>query len=368
MYPLIIFVISTILGRRPLIIDSPSRWPSVAIIVTGHNIENLIPAKLKNIGSIDYPGELQVLFVFDGSTDAGEQLVSAQRSAGYRYALGAFSVAQRRGKEFAIREALTSIESEVLVFSDGDAFLDRKAVKKLVMRLMEPGVGAVSGREIHQKDSSTGASEGQGLFYKYEEFIKRHLDGISSLCYVQGGNFAMWKYLYPDIIPAGATQDGIIAFELVSKGFRVAYAEDAVSRESYELSTREDYARRVRTVSRAFYAVLSRWRIVFSWRQGGFGLHLISSRVLRWFTAPIALLGLVTGLVFGPAWYQVLLVIGAAVWGALCLYAWRCEHVGERNTLSYFVFYFSYIHVAAAWAVGRVLLGERMTIWQPTKQ
>jgi len=342
-------------------------WPSVSVLVTGHNIAHLVDAKLDNLSNIQYSGTMSVFFVLDGCTDRTAALVLERAGSGYPFELSIVESPVRNGKESALRKAIDLIQSDVLVFSDADAFLEGRAIEALVTKLIsDPRIGAVSGREIHEKTGNSGASEGQGLFYRYEEFVKRNLERISSLCYVQGGNFAMWRKLYPATIPAGATQDGVIAFEIVKRGYRVAYEERAVSREEYNLSNQADFSRRVRTVSRAFFSILSRPDSLNPFRCGGFGLHVMSARVLRWLAGPIAIAALIAGLLSGPIWYKSLLAIGAVSWGALLAYGWSSDRRGKRVKLPYFVFYFSYIHWAAAMAVWSVLRGKRTTVWKPS--
>lgn len=367
-YPLVLYL----LARRTRSGSTRARplqtWPELTIMVTGHNIESLIAAKLENLSQLKYDGTIKLVFVLDGCTDGSQQIVKTLSKDRFPFPVSIAASPTRIGKEAAIRQAMASINSEIIVFSDADASLQADAVKRLVKRLQEPGVGAVSGREIHDKLSNDGASEGQGLFYHYEEFIKEQQEKVTSLCYVQGGNFAVWRHLYPQNIPAGATQDGIIAFDVIRHGYRVAYEKSAISHEPYSLSNQEDFWRRVRTVSRAFFSVLARWRILLPNRHGWFGFHLLSARVLRWLSLPMAIVALVLGLIAGPDSYRTLLMVGSFSWLVTCAHAYYQEQHGQRSRLSYFIFYFSYIHLAAALAVGRVLLGHRTTVWQPSNQ
>jgi len=363
-YPVVVFVLSRISGSRN-VKAGKTELPSATILITGHNIGHLIPAKLKNISKIKYSGNLSVRFILDCCDDDSEDLIRAA-AGNFKFPLNVTFTTERNGKEFAIGQALADITSEVLVFSDSDAFLEVDAVEILVEKLMEPGVGAVSGRELHVKEGESGASQGQGLFYRYEEFLKKNLERIGSLCYVQGGNFAMWRKLYPKNIPLGCTQDGIIAFDVVLSGNRVAYEEAAVSSESYNLTNEQDFARRVRTVSRSFFSVLSRLPVLNPFVAGWFSLHLLSARVLRWFTLPFGVIGFVTGLVLGDSWYRVVLIVVASVWCALFLLGWLSERSERRSKLGYFVYYFSYIHYAAAVATVSVLFGKRAVVWKPS--
>lgn len=364
-YPIIVYLIAKRFSRKECKLEEVS-YPSVTVLITGHNIAHLIPSKLDNLSGIQYPGDLSIMFAFDGCNDSSLELVEETKNRGYPFVLSVANSAERNGKESAIRNALQFIDSEVLVFSDADAILELDAITQLVNKLQTPGVGAVSGREIHEKEGDEGASEGQSLFYKYEEFLKRSLEKISSLCYVQGGNFAMWRRFYPSRIPSGATQDGVIAFNIVKSKYRVAYEDNAVSKEPYNLSNQNDFGRRVRTVSRAFYSVMANLNVMNPFVTGWFSFHLMFGRVLRWFSLPIACVAVVVGFFSGNKIYISALVVGLFLWGGFYYLGWYLERRKQRLKLAYFVYYFTYIHFAAGVAVFRVLMGKRTTVWKPS--
>ena len=80
-------------------------------------------------------------------------------------------------------------------------------------------------------------------------------------------------------------QDGIIAFDVVLAGYKVAYESNAISTEEYNLSNNEDF-QRIRTISRAFYSILCRPAIFNPLKSGTYFYHILSGRLLRWLTLP----------------------------------------------------------------------------------
>ncbi len=372
LYPLLTFIVvaSGVINRKEDVIP-PKKYPGATLLIPGHNIADIIPAKLENLAKIHYPGALTIVFVLDGCTDETENVISSTlKKIKFRFPVEIAVSHERVGKEAALLDAIRNLSSEVLVFSDADAMLEPDTILHLVNRLTQPKVGVACGLEIHSKGSSLDASQGQSLFYKYENFLKQNLTRVSSLCYVQGGNFAMWRELYPieNPIPAGATQDGIIAFDAVLKGFRIEMEPRAVTYEDYKLSSSQDFSRRVRTISRAFFSVICRPAILNPLKSGWFSFHLMSGRVLRWFALPLAVLGLVTGLLSGVSWYAYLLLIAFVIWTVVALAGWFLEIKKRRIRPIYLVFYLSYVHIAAAWAVARVILGKRTAVWKPSTQ
>ena len=340
--------------------------PDVTLLIPGHNIRHLISDKIENISKLRYDGKLRFLFVLDGCDDGSKELLESYCTRNTSRPIEIYANPQRVGKEVAVRNALENVTSKVLVFSDADAFLEPDCLHFLVQALMKNDVGAVSGREIHKKTSSEGASEGQSLFYKYEEFVKINLTKIGSLTYVQGGNFAMLRELYPENIPEGCTQDGIIAFDVVRKGYQVAYEPRAISREEYRLSNTEDFTRRVRTITRAFYSILCRPQVLNPNDTGWYCIHIFSGRVLRWFSMFLGGFAFTFLLASGNEIALILSIAGGATWLALSLLGLITESKKVRVKIPYLAFYLTYIHIAAAIAILHVMLGRKTLTWKPS--
>lgn len=365
LYPIFIYIYSRLICKN----DNKQKidnFPPVTFIIPGHNIRHLIDVKIDSIMKLEYEGDLNFLFVLDGCTDGTEELLNEYIKTNTPYPINIYATSERNGKEAAIREALPEINTEVIVFSDSDALLQPDCVKELILKLMQDGVGAVSGREIHKKISNEGASEGQGLFYRYEEFLKTHLSKLGSLPYVQGGNFAMYRKLYPEEIPLGCTQDGIIAFDVVRKGYRVSYEPKAITSEEYNLTNKDDFSRRVRTITRALYSIICRPQILNPFKTGSYFIHIFSARIFRWFTVFFASFALVLGLSSANEFIFIFTILGMTIWLSLFILGYLSEKKQRRIKLAYFVYYFSYIHLAAAIAVINVLLGNRTAVWKPS--
>jgi cellulose synthase/poly-beta-1,6-N-acetylglucosamine synthase-like glycosyltransferase len=364
-YPLIIYICGKYIKQNETI-RKIQKYPSVTLLIPGHNIHHLVKSKVENIMKQEYEGYLKFLFVLDGCTDSTEELLTELKNKKNPYLLDIVKTLERNGKEAAIKVALEKVDTKVIAFSDSDAMLNPDCIQKLVEKLLQEGVGAVSGREIHKKSSEQGASEGQGFFYKYEEFIKKYLDNVGSLPYVQGGNFAMLKELYPKDIPLGCTQDGVIAFNVVSKGYRVSYEPKAISSEEYNLSNKEDFSRRVRTITRSFYSIICRPEVINPFKTGSYFLHVVSGRIFRWFALFFAVTASFFGLCSEIVYIFNFTLGGIIVWFLLSLVGYLSERKQKRLKIPYFAYYFSYIHLAAAIAVVKVCLGKRTSVWKPS--
>ena len=121
-----------------------------------------------------------------------------------------------------------------------------------------------------------GASEGQGLFYKYEEFIKERLADIGSLPIKV---VILRCRLYQKNIPSGCTQDGIIAFDVVLAGYKVAYESNAITTEEYNLSIMKIFKEELE-LSQELLFNTCRPAIFNPLKSGTYFYHILNGRLL----------------------------------------------------------------------------------------
>ncbi|MEL7222283.1 MAG: glycosyltransferase, partial [Bacteroidota bacterium] len=141
--------------------------PAVTLLIACFNELDILAEKLENCRALDYPKDkLDILFITDGSSDGSELYL--QRQAGVLV----MHQAPRNGKIAAVKRAMKNVQTPITVLTDANTFLNPGAVRRMVADFADPTVGAVAGekRVISQGDASSG---GEGLYWKYESFLKR---------------------------------------------------------------------------------------------------------------------------------------------------------------------------------------------------
>ena len=135
------------------------------------------------------------------------------------------------------------------------------------------------------------------------------------------------------------------------------------------MTTKQDFKRRIRTVTRAFASVLACWPVLLPWKTGSYGFHLLSHRVLRWFVLPlmIVLFFLNLFLVQHNWLYQMMLGLQIAFY-CLAGIGWYLDCRNTRIKVFYIPYYFCYLHTAAGLAVFQVIIGRKIATWTPTQR
>ena len=247
-YPLLL----TLLARtRPKPQPCHATTPSITLLIAAYNEQAIIARKLENSLALDYPRErLQILVAADGSGDGTPDIVHAYAARGVELSYSP----PRRGKMAAINRAMQRATGEIVVFSDANNMYESNALRELAAPFVDPTVGAVTGaKSIVRGDGALGESE--GLYWKYESFIKEQETRLGSTTGAAGEILAIRRDLFetpPDYV---INDDFYMAMRLVQRGYRVIYAPQARSWERVSLSAQDEITRRARIVAGRYQAL-----------------------------------------------------------------------------------------------------------------
>jgi len=259
--------------------------PQVSIIITAYNEEDYLEKKIKNCLELIYPTDkIEFLFITDGSTDNSNSIIDKHQTDNLRYLF----FPQRRGKLHAMKRGVEFSKGEILIFSDANAIYNPDAVRKIVRHFAHSKVGCVAGEKRVSK--LDGSLPSEGLYWKYESFIKSLDSELYSVVGAAGEIFAVRKDLFPEIPEDSIIEDFVISLKISIKGFRVVYEPEAYSIETPPRTFVDDFKRRVR-ISKGGIQSIKYFNKLLRLRDHKFlSFQFISHRVLRWAIAPICLL------------------------------------------------------------------------------
>ncbi len=126
-----------------------SNWPTVTVVIPAHNEEQVIDGGLQAMSKIDYPHDkITFLVLNDRSSDNTRQLATAWEQRDRRFRVYNRAHDAEPGKPAAIKEIITTLESDILVFFDADYLPEPSLIKKLVAPYVDPEVGSTMGRVV----------------------------------------------------------------------------------------------------------------------------------------------------------------------------------------------------------------------------
>ena len=369
-YPLILTLLASLRPR-------PSAYepylPTVTLLITAYNEQEVIAAKLENSLALDYPPErLQILVAADGCND---QTVEIARSFASGRIVLSYDPA-RRGKMAAINRAMPLVRNEILVFSDANNYYDASTLRELVKPFSDPMVGAVAGsKRIVKEDSALG--EADSLYWRYESFIKKQETRLGSCTGVSGEVFAIRRDLFESPPDSVINDDFFLALSIIRKGFRLIYAPEACSRETVSLDERDEIIRRTRIIAGRYQIMgISIGRLPY--RQPLIVWQVVSHKFLRPLV-PFAMTGALLASLLSVVWvspsrsYPLLYLLPPYHWVffILQLIFYFMAWLGRRVTLKGFLGKLLYLptflvnsNYAALLGLLDYLTGKSTVIWE----
>jgi cellulose synthase/poly-beta-1,6-N-acetylglucosamine synthase-like glycosyltransferase len=340
--------------------------PSVTLIIAAYNEEEGIGQRLGNALTMDYPPDaLEIIVASDGSTDGTEEIVQRYADHGVR-----LLKLPRRGKIYALNTAATQARGEILLFSDANSICEPQALRKLVQNFADVEVGGVVGNTGYTLSSgSESSSRGERLYWNYDSCLKQ-LESLSgSVVSAHGGMYAIRRDLYRSVPDPAVTDDFAISTAVVEQGRRLVFESEARSYEVAVAKAGREFQRRIRLMTRGLRALLLRKRLLNPFRYGFYSVALFSHKVLRRFQAVGLLILFASSLALGPSGglYSSAFVAQVAFYGAAGAgYLLRRTQLGHRTYL-YVPFFYCMANAAALLAVAKLMLGERIALWEPQR-
>ncbi len=343
--------------------------PEVSLVIAAYNEQDIIEDKINNCLELDYPkGKLHIVFVADGSTDKTASIISKHPAVKLLF------TAERRGKVAAINRAMQSVVTPFVVFCDANTFLNKQAIKELTKHYIDERIGAVAGEKKVISNSETGdaASSGEGLYWKYESFLKNLDSKFYSVVGAAGELFSIRTKLYEPVSTEVLLDDFIISMKICKSGYRVVYEPKAYAAESPSFSMQEEQKRKIRISAGGFQSVLMLLELLNIFKYGKLSFQYISHRVLRWVLCPLLLpIIFVANLIL--CWYVpdnifVILIVAQVIFytAAFIGYVFATKNIKIKSL--YIPYYFVFMNFALYLGLRKFITKEQSVLWDKARR
>ena len=285
--------------------DPSTGLPSLSLIVAAHDEQSVIAAKVENALAVDYPRELlQVIVACDGCSDA---TAARAKEAGADAVLELHRGGKIRAQDAAVRAA----RAEIVAFSDANALWEPDAARALVGAFQDPRVGYACGQvRFVQAAHGDAATNQEGLYWRYEMSVRSYESRLRSITAGNGAIYATRREAYLVLDPIMG-HDLSFPFNMVKRGWRAVYVPAARATEKMVPSIEGEFARKRRMMSHTWPIVLRGGMLSPRGYGLGYGLMILSHRILRYGTPALHAIALVANLL--------LVIEGAGVLYAITL-------------------------------------------------
>ena len=362
-YPLLVYLLSR--WRRGSG-DSRQARPqllSITVIIPAYNEEQWIRRKIENTLQLDYPkGQMEVVVGSDGSDDATVAIAGEFADRGVQVV--AFP---RLGKQEMLNQLVPKATGEIIVATDTNTLLQQDALQKLLRHFSNPGVGGATGRRVCIVQKQSAPSVGEGMYWRYESWIKESESRMHSCMGAQGQLYAIRRAVFPHVEQVG--EDFFIPMKVIaSTGQRIVYEPEAVAATPAAANLSIEFERKTRAHVSFLLTLPMIRELLVPWRSPVWW-QLISHHLLRMFVPPALLLMLACSAALAPASrFYTVICLAQAIFYLLAGGGAVLARYGLRSKIFYVPFYFTFTNAALGGAWLRWPRRKYDYAWQRTER
>lgn len=364
-YPLSIYFLAKINPRK---VNKKDFQPSVSVVLSVWNEEDVIERKIKNLLSLDYPKEkMEILIGSDGSTDRTNAIIKSFFDPRIIFV----EIGQREGKTATINELVKKAKHKVIVFTDARQIFGANAIKELVANFTDPAVGSVSGELIFAPKEG-GTAKGINLYWQYEKFIRSQESRIHSMLGATGAIYAIRRELFVEVPAHVVLDDMYIPFKIIQKGFRAIFDESAKAYDDLADSPKQEHRRKARTLY-GNYQIFVLFPHMFNIFGSPIAVQLFSHKFLR-VLAPFLMIALfiVNGVLFYHSLYKFFFFLqivfySMAMLGALARYG-KQGILKLISKICYIPYVFCLLNFSALVGFLRFVMAKQSITWQKARE
>jgi biofilm PGA synthesis N-glycosyltransferase PgaC len=360
-YGLLIYILLKLRNKSPNLLNNDD--PEITLIVAAYNEKDFIQTKIKNSLSLNYPKEkLHFIFITDGSSDETPDIVRQFSE------IRLMHESARKGKTAALNRAMKTVTTPIVIFTDANTLLNENAIKEITKHYSDPNVGGVAGEKKVISNKNAKAEAGEGIYWKYESFLKKQDSDFYTVVGAAGELFSIRTKLYEELDENVLLDDFIISLRVCSKGYRVAYEPNAYAIESPSDSMKEEQKRKIRISAGSIQAMIILKSLLNPFRNPKLFFQYVSHRVLRWTLCPLLLpvifiLNIWICMNSSSLFFNLFLII-QIIFYLLAATGWVLANRNVKSRLLYIPYYFVFMNASVYLGFIRYMKKNQSVLWE----
>jgi cellulose synthase/poly-beta-1,6-N-acetylglucosamine synthase-like glycosyltransferase len=326
------------------VMPADNELPTMTLMICAYNEEDIVKEKMANTLELDYPKDkLRIMWVTDGSNDRTNELLAAYPEVDIVFS------PERKGKTAALKHGLRELKTRYVTFTDANTMINSGALREIARLFSNPAVGCVSGeKRVAARKAGEMASEGEGLYWRYESTLKRWDSELYSAMGAAGELYAIDPQYCREVPDEALLDDFMLSMYVVQAGKRIAYTSDAFAREYGSANIYEESKRKRRIAAGGLQSIWWLRSMLNPLRQPLVTFQYVSHRVLRWSVTPIAmvllLLANIALVAMGASTIYMVMLVLQVLFYLMALAGWLLNRYGYKNKLLYTVYYFVFMN------------------------
>ncbi len=359
-YPLILVTLGIFFSKK---VKKEEIFPTVSLLIPVYNEEKVIQEKIENSLALDYPKDKLEIVVASESDDKTNELVKKYENRGVKL----FAFSERKGKQNTIYRTIPKCQGEIVVLTDANGMFRKDAIKKLVRNFADPHIGCVSGELKYKNPKGTPVGEGEGLYWKYEIWVKKLESRFQSLLGANGSIYAIRKNLYRPISPYRG-DDFDLPIRVTLQKYGTVLEPEAVSEEDVYPEVLADFERKVVIIGWHFRGALVLLIESIKKIRPFLAFQLISHKILRWLVGFFLVFIFFSNIFLLGNLLYLILFIGQIIFYSLAIFGYLLDIRGKKlNKLVNLIYYFSMVNLAALVGVIKGVFGKQKPTWEKVR-
>ncbi len=355
--------------KKKLFFEPSVEMPEITLVIAAYNEEEVVDEKMQNCHELIYPNnKLHICWVTDGSNDATNERLSAYPDCTVLFQ------PERQGKTAALNRAVPLINTPLVAFTDANTLLNPEAIVEMVKRFFDPKVGCVAGEKRIRQQEKGDATAGEGLYWKYESFLKSLDDELHTAVGAAGELFAIRRELFEPMPNDTLLDDFILSMRIASKGYKIAYCQTAYALEEPSSDIHEEEKRKVRISAGGLQSIYRLRHLLNPFRYGLLNFQYVSHRVLRWSVTPFALFllfPLTVILLFAgiePMWLYLLALLVQVLFYCTGILGYALARKKIKHKALYIPYYFLFMNISVMRGINYLKKRSGTGVWEKAKR
>ncbi len=241
-----IHIIASVVMDHPPKLRLDLKFPKISLLVAAYNEEENIAETIRGIKNQDYPAQIEIVIVDDGSTDNTIRVLRSYNMANLKIVQ-----ANHGGKARALNEGLKHVTQDIVVCIDADTFLHPQALRRIMARfLTDPeDTAAIAGCVLVKNSRSTFMTRLQEWDYFTGIASAKRQQSLYQGTLVAQGAFSAFRTKvvkahqgWPSVIG----EDIVLTWSLINSGWRIGFEPTAIGFTSAPQTFRGFYRQRKR--------------------------------------------------------------------------------------------------------------------------
>ena len=131
-----------------------------------------------------------------------------------------------QGKSFALNKVFKEIKSDILIFTDGDVYINDTAIEEIVNSFSDLNIGCITGRPVPVEDKKTKYGYWANVLFNEAHRLRKNLFENNKFLEGSGYLFAFRGGKLKEI-PLDVAEDTYIPYFFTEKGYQIGYVEKA---------------------------------------------------------------------------------------------------------------------------------------------